>query len=270
MSDALVPVTNQVSIRESLETTDGSYIKKSRICPICMRLDHMEINMMRARSHMPVHSISQQKGVSPDALTLHFKNHFIISKNNQDIIDIQENSSQESNEIITRILDGDIDFFGGAQSVLKSKAQRLLPIQNRLKALSDQHEIDNMEDVDKQEYILLNKLAEDVENSIMKVHQIIDKKMFPSSKEEIVRAVMSYKLSILNKFVDDIILVLMEFEKQAEYRDLIQQIRLSLSQRVSNLESLIIKSGGEMRAIEPDENEIQIETNPVDSTPEEN
>jgi len=252
MSNSLIKSdeNNQVIIPEVLETPYGKYLRKSTICPICLRLDHMEINMMRSRNHMTYGEIAGEKHVTIHALDLHFKNHFQVSQTNKDIIDLKENSNQESNEVIEKILEGNVDFFGGAQSVLTSKAQRLLPILNKLKILSDKAEIDDLEDIERQDYILLNKLAEDIENSIMKIHNLIDKKMFPSSKEEIARAVMSYKLSILNKFVDDIILVLIEFEKHDGYKDLIQQIRFALSQRISNLEAIVVKSGGELKAVE--------------------
>jgi len=247
---SLAVVNNAVIVSEALETSFGKYVKKSRICNICIRNDAMEINQLRARDHMSYHDISAQKQVTIDALTVHFKNHFIISKNNQQLIDLRENSSQESNEIVQRILEGEIDFFGGAQSVLLSKIQRLSPIQNRLNHLSDQQEIDNLDDIEKQEYILLNKLAEGIENSIMTVHQIMDKKLFPSNKEELAKATLSYKLSVLSKFVDDIVTVLLEFEKNPEYQELVHQIRQALSQRVSAIETIILKSGGELRAID--------------------
>ena len=243
-------VNNAVVVSDALETSFGKYVKKSRICPVCIRHDHMEINYLRSRDHMSYHDISSLKQVTIDALTIHFKNHFIVSKNNQQLLDLRENSSQESNEIIQRILEGEVDFFGGATSVLQSKIQRLSPIQNRLSHLSDQQEIDNLDDIEKQEYIMLNKLAESIENSIMVVHQIIDKKVFPSNKEEIAKATLSYKLSVLSKFVDDIVVVLIEFEKNPEYKELVHQVRRALSQRVSALETIILKSGGEICAID--------------------
>jgi len=237
-------------VLDALETSFGKYVKKSRICPICIRNDHMEINQLRAREHLSYHDIASQKQVTIDALNIHFKSHFIISKNNQQLIDLRENSSQESNEIIQRILEGEVDFFGGAQSVLQSKIQRLSPIQSRINYLADQQEIDNLDDVEKQEYILLNKLAENIENSIMEIHTQIDKKVFPSNKEEIAKATLSYKLSVLSKFVDDIVVTLIEFEKNPQYTDLVHDIRRALSQRVSALETLILRSGGEIRAID--------------------
>jgi len=246
----IVTINTEIITRDTLETSFGKYIKKSRICPICIRHDHMEVNQLRARDHLTYHEIVSAKNVTIDALRLHFKSHFIISKNNQQLLDLKENSSEESNEIVQRILEGEVDFFGGAMSVLQSKIQRLKPIQDRISTLSDDQEIDNLDDIEKQEYILLNKLAEGIENSIMNVHQLMDKKLFPSDKEDLAKATLSYKLSVLSKFVDDIVIVLLEFEKNPQYTELVRQIRRALSQRVSALETLILKSGGEIKAIE--------------------
>jgi len=248
----VVSSSSDEGFQDALETSFGHYVKKSRICPICIRHDHMEINQLRARDHLSYHDIVSAKSVTLDALRLHFKSHFIISKNNQQLLELKENSSEESNEIVQRILEGEVDFFGGAMSVLQSKVQRLQPINDRIKKLSDEQEIDNLDDIETQEFILLNKLAEGIENSIMKVHEMMDKKLFPSNKEEIAKATLSYKLSVLSKFVDDIVIVLLEFEKNSEYTDLVHQVRRALSQRVSALETIILKSGGEIKSIEAD------------------
>jgi hypothetical protein len=58
------------------------------------------------------------------------------------------------------------------------------------------------------------------------------------------KAILTYKLDVLTKFVDSVILILIEFEKVPEYSDLVKQLRIALSQTVSNLEADIIKSGG--------------------------
>ena len=228
----------------------GKYIQRSKICPICLRRDHMDINYMRSRDHMTCHDIALARQASIDSLELHFRKHFVIAKHHQDILDLQENSSQESNEIITRIIEGEMDFFGGAQAVMNSKAQRLHPIHERIKSLADRYEIDDLEDVEKQEFMLLNKLAEEVENSIMKIQTAVDKKYIPNTKEELARAMVSYKLSVLTKFVDDIVLVLIEFERIPEYRELVRQIRNTLSQRVSALEASILRSGGMLQPLD--------------------
>ena len=259
--NSLVPIESNLTETaiepeiESAQVTFGKYSKKSRICTVCMRRDHMEINRMRAQDHMTYDDIVRLKGISRDALDVHFRKHFYISKHNQDILDLKEDSSQEANDIITRALEGDVDLFGGGLSVIESKAQRLSDIKNRLRYLSDRAELNTLDDVEKQEYIALNKLAEDIENSIVKVQQIIHKKIFPSSKEELAKAVMSYKLSVLSKFVDDIVLVLIELEKNPDYKEVVHQIRLSLSQRVSFLEAKVLKSGGVIQSLDDEQND---------------
>jgi hypothetical protein len=230
-------------------STFGEYVRKSRICPICLRRDHMEINYMRAEHHMSYDAIIHDKSVTRDALDIHFRKHFLIAKHHQDIIDLQENSSQESNEIISRILEGDVDLFGGAVGILKSKGQRLHGIRERLKQLEDQQEIENLEVEGKQEYLFLQKLANDVENSMFKVQQLLDKKYFPTNDEELKRKMISFKYSVLKNFVDTVILVLIEFEKIPEYTELVRQIRLSLSPRISALENRIMRSGGTIDSI---------------------
>jgi hypothetical protein len=232
----------------------GKYIKRSRVCPVCLRHDHMEINRMRACDYKTVGQIAAEKTISPKEINSHFQHHFLISKTNQDILNVREDTSQEANEIISRIFEGDMDLYGGATSVLESKAQRLKPILARISFLTDKQENEALEDIEQQELIMLNKLAQEIEDSVMKVYQIIDKKVFPTNKEDIGKAVLSYKHSVLRKFVDNIIIVLMEFEKNPEYEGLVQQLRMSLAQRISYLEASILKSGGVMKAIE-DSNE---------------
>lgn len=252
-STALRPIGDRSVLAPDIpDGTFGEYVRKSRVCPVCMRSDHMEINYMRAQHHMTYREIAVNKTLPESALDTHFRNHFIISKHHQDIIDLQENSSQESNEIIARILSGEVDLFGGAQGVLKSKVQRLHEINAQRKELADRQEVGNLEVEDQQRYLLLNKLAEDVENSIMKVHQILDKKYFPTNEEELKRKLLSFKYSVLKNFVDEVILVLIEFEKNPEYRDLVRQIRLALSPRISLIEEKIMKSGGAIQEIDND------------------
>ena len=258
---SLITSNNKLVPSELIEHPYGNYIKKSRICPICMRNDNMEINRLRAVDHLPYDAIINIKGVTRDALDTHFSKHFIISTVTQDILNLKEDSSQEANEIIKRVLEGEVDLFGGSQAVLKSKIQRLHDIRERLKFLSDRQEIDSLEDIEKQEYIMLNKLAEDTENSIMKVHQILHKKVFPSSKEELTRSMLAFKMSVLSKFVDDIVVTLIEFERNKEYQELIRQIRLSLSQRVSSLEALIFKSGGILQSLDDLDDSVSL---PID------
>jgi hypothetical protein len=165
------------------ETAFGKYTKKSRVCPICLRMDHMDINALRGRDHLTYREISRQKQVTEESLDTHFRNHFIISSSNQKILDLKENNSSEANEIVNKILEGNIDLFSALQSVLVGQAQKLHMINERIKRLSDNQEIDNLDDVERQEFILLNKLALSIEDKIVNIHQLMDKKLFPTNQE---------------------------------------------------------------------------------------
>ncbi len=290
-----------------VENTDyfGKYIKKSRACLICTRKDHMDINFMRSREHVPLKTISENINISMEMLEIHFNNHFIISPNIQKIINIKENTSQESRELVALILEGNVDLFAGAQGVLAAKGQRLHFIQQKIKELSDAQElravvintlrekenqlltkieqtkkdqlseyIQNYEEIlrvldneirnigvelsvisdqdykDIQEFFQMNKLAEEVENSILKTWQIIDKKLFPISREDLSNAILSYKLGVLSKILDDIQIVFVEFEKNSYYVDLIKNLRTALSERFNFLEDSILKSGGILQSVE--------------------
>ncbi|HRZ18480.1 MAG TPA: hypothetical protein P5136_00245 [Methanofastidiosum sp.] len=245
-STGVIPYRSFVPAEPIVENTDyfGKYVKKSRACSICIRQDHMEINLMRARDHMKLSDIATNKTVSMDMLNLHFNNHFIISDNIQKILNILENSSKESNELVNAILEGNADLYAGAQGVLEAKGQRLHMVQQRIKELSDYQESRVLEDSEMIEFIKLNQVAEDIENSILKTYQIIDKKLFPMSREELSNAILSYKYGILKKMLDDIQIVFLEFEKNDYYAPLIKNLRISLSERFNLLEDSILKSGG--------------------------
>lgn len=224
--------------------TYGKRIHRSRLCPICTHRDIKEINLMRARDHMSLDEIHTIKNVSISALRTHFNNHFIINKTNRDIIAVKEDGSSEASEIIETIFEGDVDIFAGAQGVLESKAQRLNPILNRLKKLTTELEVNGLEDFETQEYMALNKLAEDIENSMFKTFQVVDKRLLPFKREEISNAILSYKLKILKKMLDRIQLVLVEYEKKPEYNNLIRDLRATLAEHFNKIEDEILQSGG--------------------------
>jgi hypothetical protein len=250
------PVTTVVSAVTSpvaaIENMDyfGKYVKKSRGCFICSGKNHMTINLMRARDHLPLSVISENTDISMDMLNLHFNNHFLISSNIQKILNIKENTNQESRELVRSILEGNIDLFAGAQGVLEAKGQRLHFIQQRIKELSDIQEMRILEDIEIQEFFQMNKLAEEVENSILKTWQIIDKKLFPISRDDLSNAILSYKLGVLSKLLDDIQIVFIEFEKDPRYTELVRTLRTALSARFNFLEDSILKSGGIIQAVE--------------------
>lgn len=231
-------------VSDDVDVNHGYYIKRSRICPLCIRADHMEINMLRARDKQTLTYISRNKGIAMDTLNRHFKNHFLIAPRDKKILDLMENSSDEANSIIEKIMEGEIDLFASSSAVLESKAQRLHIIKEQLKHLSDNMEIDALEDVEKQEFLLLNREAGAIEDSIVRIYQIIDKKLFPSSREELSKAILTYKLNVLKKMIDSIVLVFLEFDKKPEFSSLVAQLRYALAQKVNLLEADILKSGG--------------------------
>jgi len=231
----------------------GYYAKRSTLCPICTREDHMEINLARARDHIPLNDIAIQYGESPSLLKTHFGSHFLVSPTNQQILNLMEDDSQEAKEIVTKIFEKNIDLVDGAESVLQSKAQRLLPILNRIKELTDSQEITVLSDEDKQELFLLNKQAGEIEDSILKAYTTIDKKLFPFKKEELSNAVTAYKLSVLSKLLDQIQLVFIEFEHRSpEYSQLISEMRNTLADKFNQLEDIIVKAGGLLKPIDED------------------
>jgi len=252
--ESFLPITSNTAIVPTIEPDKmdyyGKYIKKSRACIVCTRRDHMEINMMRAKKHLPLSDISYNVNISVDNLTTHFNNHYIISSSVQKIINIKEDTNQESRELVASILEGNIDLFAGAQGVLEAKGQRLHFIQNRIKELSDHQETRILEDIEIQEFFQMNKLAEEVENSILKTWQIIDKRLFPISRDDLSNAILSYKLGVLSKILDDIQIVFVDFEKNPAYANLIQNLRISLSEKFNFLEDSILKSGGVIQGTE--------------------
>lgn len=251
MSTEIIKKGN-TAIEPIVESTDyyGKYLRKSRGCSICIRKDHMEINLLRARDHMTIEDISTSKGVSMDTLRTHFNNHFILSNNIKIIINLKENTSQESTELVTAILDGNVDLYAGSKGVLESKGQRLGPVQQRIKELHDYQELRLLEEQELIELIQFHKLAEDIENSILKTYQIIDKKLFPINREDLSTAILSYKLGVLSKLLDDIQLVFLQFEKNPLYTELVKNLRVALSERFNFLEDSILKSGGIIKPAE--------------------
>jgi hypothetical protein len=223
----------------------GVVARKSTICPICLRNDCMKINLARARDHKKITIIAAEFGTAPDSLRTHFRSHFIISENQQRIIDFKEDDSTEAKEIVSNIFEKNIDMVGGAQSVLQSKALRLTELNTLRQILADRREVDALDEVEKQEYVQYHKLINDLENSILQTYVTIDKKLFPFRKEDLGLAVTSYKLSVLQKLLDQVILVLIQFEKKGpEYAEMVKEMRVVLSEKFNEMEDIISKSGG--------------------------
>lgn len=242
MSDNETPLP--VPVRKETVKTYGKVLHRSRKCVVCTHRESAVINLMRARDHLSLDEISEIKGISKAALRIHFDNHFIVNKTNSDIIALKEDASPEANEIVESIIEGDIDIFAGAQGILESKAQRLNPILSRLKELTSTMETEKLEDFETQEYVALNKLAESIENSMLKTYQIVDKRLLPFKREELSNAILSYKLKILKKMLDKVQLVLLEFEKVPNYRTFVAELRSALAEHFNKIEDDILQSGG--------------------------
>jgi len=228
----------------------GKIHKRSRLCSICTRPDYMDINLARARDHMPYEDMIYRFNVTPDALRIHFTNHFYISRNNRNIIELRENSPTEANEFVDRMLEGDLDFFCAMEAVLKSKAKRINAISSRIDTLTDNQEIDNLGNFETGEFIQLNKLLNDLENDAVKVQELMVKKIFPGGKEEMNNAVMSYKYSVLTKMLGAIQLSLNELEQQEEYKPMIHEMRSLLASKINSIEDDVLRSGRIVRPLD--------------------
>ena len=248
MNVDIIPVHKQYDIELADSSAYGKVIKRSTLCSICLRDDCNEINLLRARDHMSYETIVGLKGVTQEALDIHFRKHFHIAGHNQRILKVKEDLSPEANELVQKIFDKELDTFSAIQSVLESKAERLLPIRDRIRHLTDLQEVQKLENHEIVELIELNKLAEGIENSIIKTYQIMDKKLFPVKKEELANAVLSYKLEILSKILDKFKVVLARYERIPEYAELINQLRQTLAEEFNKIEDEIVKTGGTMRS----------------------
>lgn len=246
--NAIIPSGGAIAVPFDANASEvyGHVLRYSAMCTVCRHVDLAKINLARAKDHKAYSSISKEFGVPVEALRKHFDNHYELSGYNKRIVNLQDNTSTEAKEIISKIFDGNVDLLDGTTAVLKSKAVRLNAIRARIEELTTNIEVDAAEDVDKQEFIMLNRLAHDIEDSIIKAYQIIDKKIFPFKKEELSNAVLSFKLDTLDKLTDEVLIVLDEFKKNPEYTDLINAMKLAISNRIALLEKDILKSGGIM------------------------
>lgn len=225
----------------------GKQITNSHLCAVCLSTHHNKVNLLRGRDHktLPeIVDIIQAPGITVPNLEKHFKNHFIINSSAKDIISLREENSPEAMELVRKVLDCEIDIFGAGQSILEVKNKQSHFIMNRIEFLNAHLEEDSADDIDKQEFAALNKVLTEITNSMMKVYVIMDKKLFPSSKEDLSNAVLQYKLNVLSKIIDTVQLALLELETNPRYYEVIQEIRSALAARIGTMEDEILKSGG--------------------------
>lgn len=253
----LVPVLeNSIVEADIVEDLNqyGKVHKRSRLCPVCVRPDHMDINLARARDHLSIEDIVYRFNVSEEALKIHFGNHFYISRNSRRIIELRERVPTEANEFVDRMLEGDLDFFCAMEAVLKSKAKRINVISQRLDVLTDDQEVDNLSQFETGEFIQLNKLLNDLENDAIKVQELMLKKFFPGGKQEMNNAIMAFKYSVLTSMLNSIQLTLNEFEQNSEDAPVIRRLRSALADKINRIEEEILRSSG-IRSLNGENNE---------------
>lgn len=240
----------------------GFYLTHSHLCNVCNAKNHMEINLLRARDHLSYKEIVtrlKQPGISEDILKKHFTHHYIISTSQSKILSLTEEGSSEALAIVTKIFEGNLDVFTAGHAILESKAGRLQPITSRIQFLSAHLEDDSADDTDKQEYIQLNRIATDIEDSMAKIYFAMTKNLFPASKEEMSNAILRYKLEILSKIIDQIQFILLELENDPVMGILVQRIRFELAQKIGSIEDEIIKAGGIIKSAPASEKKEEVE-----------
>lgn len=228
----------------------GNQITNSHLCSVCLSKHHNQVNLLRGRDHKTLDEICniiQAPGITVANLEKHFKNHFILTKSSSDIISLKEENSPEASELVRKVLENEIDIFSAGQSILEVKSKQSHFVMNRIEFLNAHLEEDSADDVDKQEFAALNKVLTEITNSMAKIYVIMDKKLFPSSKEDLSNAVLQYKLNVLSKIIDTIQLALLELELNPKYYEVIQQIRAALASKIGNIEDEILKTGGMMK-----------------------
>lgn len=239
---------------EVINESYGRYLSHSPLCSVCQKPTHMEINLLRGRDHLTLSEIEsrlQEPGITVENLKKHFKNHFIVHPLHQKTIELKENGSAEALAIVSAVFEGHIDLFTASQGLLEAKAKRLAPIHSRLEFLGQHLENDSGDEIDKQEYVQLNKIATELEDSMERISMIIHKNLLPSTKEGMATAILQYKLSVLSKLIDSIQFALLELEKNVNFAPAIKQLRELLAQQIGSIEDEILKSGGAFAGNKP-------------------
>lgn len=224
--------------------TYGQVLRQSTLCPVCISLRCKEVNLARARDLKSYAEITSEFGFSRDTLESHFRQHYDINTKQKKLLSLKENTDSEDLAIVGKVFDGEIDAFSALQDILKYKAKRLHGVNQRLNKIEEQFDIGNENVEDKQEYALLHKTANDIENSMQKIYKMLHEYMFPTNREALTNAVLQYKINILSQIVDGIQDVLNDMEKDPEAEIIIRIIRKRLSIKINKIEGDILKSGG--------------------------
>lgn len=244
--EIIVVGDNELTPFDNREDTDiyGMLLRHSTICPICISLRSRDINLARARDLKTLKEISREFSFSEDTLNTHFTHHYDISSKQKKLLRLKENTDTEDLSIVSKVFDGELDAFSALQDILKSKAKRLHGVNQRLNKIEEQFEINNEDVEDKQEYALLHRTANDIENSMQKIYKILHDFMFPTNKEALANAVLQYKLNVLTQLIDSIQEVFLDMEKEPSVAPIISLIRQRLSAKINAIEDEILKSGG--------------------------
>ena len=226
----------------------GELLRPSKVCNICNRADRVAIHAARGRDHKTLKEISEEFGVSKNDLNRHFLNHYILTSANQEIINIVENTDAVLNDVTTQIFEGATDLVKSSSSLLRSYAKNLQVVQNRINTLSDDLERDMLEPDELIEFQSLQKIALDIGKNMQKSLSIIDKRLYPKDQDDLFNSILHYKLDVLKKFLDSILVVFSEFEhKSPAYSIMIHEIKESLRVRFNRLEEDVLNSGGSLR-----------------------
>jgi hypothetical protein len=221
---------------------------KSHLCPICQKSNHMEINLLRARDHLSYDEIARRlksAAVTPSNLEKHFKNHYIVAERQRKLIALKEdNTSTADLALVNKIFEGEMDIFAATQAIMESKARRHVAVMNRIDFLKAHLEVDTADDIDKQEFIQLNKICCEIEDSMEKVVSLRDKKLFPPSQADLSNAILKWKLSIFSKLIDSLQFTLLKLERDPKYSLVVSEIRSELAKNLNPIEDEILRSGG--------------------------
>lgn len=240
----------------------GKYVQQSHACSLCMSKKHNEVNLLRVKKHMTFGDMADTLKVSEKLIRTHFENHFIPNQATQRILSLNENTSSEARDIIMNIMEGNFDFHTGLDLVMKSRAERLVDVKNRMKEMREARESyksDDDED-DTVAFCKLSKVADDLEKALIETYRMYKQEMFPMDQAQINNALLSFKLTILQSMIDRILTVFIEYENShPDSEKMIMDLRRGLALSFDVLESEVVKSGAKLLPNNAIETEASVE-----------
>ena len=242
----------------------GKYLVQSVACSLCMSHKHNEINLLRVKKHMKFSDMAKPLDVSEKLIRKHFESHFIPSAATQRILNLAENTSQEAMEVVTNIMEGNLDIYAGLDLVLKSKAERLIDGKERLREMKAARASGNFseeETDDTSNWCMVNKIVNDIEKSMVSAYELANNSLFPGGKDETSAAILSFKMGIAQGYVDRILGVLIQYENShPELANSMMDLKRAFAAQFNDIELSIMKSGGRLNAVD---NRRAIETTAV-------